>query len=68
MNLADQPFILKDVSKALASKQMMTKSGKVDCYQCGKSINRSDGRAHVGEHVLLKLMGIPEPGLCEEVS
>lgn len=40
----------------------------MDCHQCGKSLNRTDGHAHVSEHILLKLIGLSELGLREEVS
>lgn len=46
---------------------MATKSSKIDCHQCGKSINHTDGRGHASEHILLKLAGLKEQGLREEV-
>ncbi|KAF9488961.1 hypothetical protein BDN71DRAFT_1435748 [Pleurotus eryngii] len=37
------------------------------CHQCGGSIHLTNACTHVGEHILLKVMGIHEIGLCEEI-
>ncbi|KAF7426548.1 hypothetical protein PC9H_008917 [Pleurotus ostreatus] len=68
MDSAAEPFVVKDATKALVTKQMATKSSKIDCHQCGKSINHTDGRGHASEHILLKLAGLKEQGLREEIS
>ncbi|KAF7433848.1 hypothetical protein PC9H_005814 [Pleurotus ostreatus] len=62
------PCIINDATQALTSKQIVTDSGKVECHQCGNLIHLADGRAHVSEHILLKMLGLQELGLREEIS
>lgn len=60
-------FILENASRSIATKLASGSEGKYQCHQCHASIEIDRMRSHVGQHILCRLLGVPENSLHEQV-
>ncbi|KAK7693500.1 hypothetical protein QCA50_003068 [Cerrena zonata] len=61
-------FILENASRSIATKLASGSEGKYQCHQCHASIEIDRMRSHVGQHILCRLLGVPENSLHEQIQ